>query len=109
MIDELKRMLSDCYALIEKLRKEITTLKDQKKLFNKDRFDGKPQKLSSKNRDSDSCEADKEEVDNSSVLGLPLEHNEMDILSSSFRKQERPYRKGMSYKRMKTDKSVCYD
>ena len=31
MIDELKRMLSDRDALIEKLRKEIATLKEQKK------------------------------------------------------------------------------
>ena len=31
MIDELKRMLSDCNALIEKLRKENAALKEQKK------------------------------------------------------------------------------
>lgn len=31
MIDELKRMLSDRDALIKKLRKEIATLKEQKK------------------------------------------------------------------------------
>lgn len=32
MIDELKQTLSDCDALIEKLWKEITSLKEQKKL-----------------------------------------------------------------------------
>ena len=32
MVDELKRMLSDRYALIEKLREEIAALKEQKKL-----------------------------------------------------------------------------
>ena len=57
--DELKRMLSDRDALIEKLRKEIAALKEQKKLSDKNRFDGKTQKLSSKNRGSDSREADK--------------------------------------------------
>lgn len=38
MSDELKRMLSDRDALIEKLRKEIAALKEQKKLSTKNRF-----------------------------------------------------------------------
>lgn len=70
MIDELKRMLSDRDALIEKLRKENAALKEQKKLSDKNRFDGKTQKLSSKNRGSDSREADKEDFDGSSTPNL---------------------------------------
>lgn len=71
--DELKRMLSDRDALIEKLRKENAALKEQKKLSDKNRFDGKTQKLSSKNRGSDSREADKEDFDGSSTPNLPSE------------------------------------
>lgn len=83
--DELKRMLSDRDALIEKLRKENAALKEQKKLSDKNRFDG------------------------SSTPNLPSEEAGTDIPSSVERKQERPYRKGMSYKRMKADKSVRHD
>lgn len=43
MIDELKRMLSDRDALIEKLRKENAALKEQKKLSAKNRFGSKTQ------------------------------------------------------------------
>ena len=107
--DELKRMLSDREALIEKLRKENAALKEQKKLSEKNRFDGKTQKLSSKNRGSDSREADKDDFDGSSTPNLPSEEARTDIPSSAERKQERPYRKGMSYKRMKADKSVRHD
>ena len=107
--DELKRMLSDREALIEKLRKENAALKEQKKLSAKNRFDGKTQKLSSKNRGSDSREADKEDFDGSSTPNLPSEERGTDIPSSAGSKQERPYRKGMSYKRMKADKSVCHE
>lgn len=107
--DELKRMLSDRDALIERLRKENAALKEQKKLSDKNRFDGKTQKLSSKNRDSDSREADKEDFDGSSTPNLPSEERGTDIPSSAGSKQERPYRQGMSYKHMKADKSVCHD
>ena len=35
---------------------------------------------------------------------------QVDALSQApEKKEERPYRKGMSYKRMKADKSVCHD
>ena len=37
VVDELKEMLSKRDALIEKLRKENATLKEQKKLFSKNR------------------------------------------------------------------------
>lgn len=90
MIDELKRMLSDRDALIGKLRKENAALKEQKKLSDKNRFDGKTQKLSFKNRGSDSREADKEDFDGSSTPNLPSEETGTDIPSSTGRKQERP-------------------
>lgn len=48
MIDELKQMLSDRDILIEKLRKENDTLKGEKKLSDKNRFDGKPSKTRSR-------------------------------------------------------------
>lgn len=41
----------------------------------KDRFGSKTQKLSSRDRDSDSRESDKEDFDGRSSLGLPSEDN----------------------------------
>ena len=109
MIDELKRMLSDRDALIEKLRKEIAALKEQKKLSAKNRFGSKTQKVSSTDRGSDSREADREDFDGSSTPGFPSEESGADLPSSTGGKQDRPYRQGLSYKRMKADKSVCHD
>lgn len=107
--DELKRMLSDRDSLIEKLRKENAALKEQKKLSAKNRFGSKTQKVSSTHHDLNSREADKEDFDGSSTPNLPSEETGTDLPSSTGRKQERPYRQGMSYKRMKADKSVCHD
>ena len=102
-------MLSDRDALIEKLRKEIAALKEQKKLSAKNRFGSRTQKVSSTNHDFDSREADREDFDGSSTPGLPSEETGADLPSSTGGKQNRPYRQGMSYKRMKADKSVCHD
>lgn len=109
MIDELKRMLSDRDALIEKLRNEIAALKEQEKLSAKNRFGSKTQKVSSTDRGSDSREADREDFDGSSTPGLPSEETGAELPSSTGGKQDRPYRQGLSYKRMKADKSVCHD
>ena len=109
MIDELKLMLSDRDALIEKLRKEIAALKEQNELSAKNRFGCKTQKVSSTDHDFDSREADKEDFDSSSTPGLPSEETGTDLPSSTSGKQDRPYRQGLSYKRMKADKSVCHD
>lgn len=109
MIDELKRMLSERDALIEKLRKENASLKEQKKFSARHRFGSKTQKVSSKRPDFDSHGADKDDFDGTSTPDLPSEDTGTDIPSSAERKEERPYRKGMSYKRMKADKSVCHD
>lgn len=68
MIDELKRMLSDRDALIEKFQKEIAALKEQKKLSAKNRFGSKTQKLSPKYHEFDSREADKDDFDGSSTF-----------------------------------------
>ena len=87
MIDKLKRMLSDHDALIEKLRKKIAALKEQKK-------------LSSKRHDFDSREADKDDFDGSSTPDLPPEDTKTDIPSSVEKKEGLPYRKGMFYNRM---------
>ena len=109
VIDELKDMLSERDALIEKLRKENASLKEQKKVSDKNRFAGKTQKLSSKSRGSGSRESDKEDYDGTSTPDLPSDGTETDVPSSAAGKQERPYRQGMSYKRMKADKSVRHD
>ena len=79
MIDELKRMLSDRDALIEKLRKENAALKEQKKLSAKNRFGSKTQKVSSTDHDLDSREADKEDFDGSSTPNLPSEETGTDL------------------------------
>lgn len=109
VIDELKKMLLERDALIEKLRKENASLKEQKKLSDKNRFAGKTQKLSSKSRVSGSRESDKEDYDGTSTPDLPSDGTETDVSSPAAGKQERPYRQGMSYKRMKADKSVRHD
>lgn len=66
VIEGLRRTLSECEALIVKLRKENVALKKARKLSTKDCF-GKKQKLSSRNRDSDSRESDKEDLDGHST------------------------------------------
>ena len=109
MIEELRRTLSEHDVLIEKLRKENVALKEARKLSAKDYFGRKNQKLSSRDRDSDSRESDKEDFDNRSTPSLPSDDNVTEIPFSRSGKQDRPYRKGMSYKCMRADKSVCHD
>ena len=69
VIDELKKMLLERDALIEKLRKENASLKEQKK-------------LSDKNRASGSRESVKEGFDGTSVSDLPSDGSETDVPSS---------------------------
>lgn len=59
--EEQKQVIAGLQKQIELLRKENAALKEQKKLSNKQRFDGKSQKLSFKHRGSASREADKED------------------------------------------------
>lgn len=90
IIDELKRMLSDRDALIEKLQKEIATLKEQKKLSAKNRISSKTQKVSSMDHDFDSREADREDFDGSSTPDFPSEEAGTDLPSSAEMKQDCP-------------------
>lgn len=106
VIEVLKQMLSERDALIEKLCKENAALKGVKQFSAKDRFGSKTQKLSSRNRDSDSCESDKENFGGRSTSDLPSEDNVMALPSFCSEKQKSPYRKRMSYKRMKADVRV---
>lgn len=108
LIDELKQMIASRDILIEKLQKENAALKEQKKLSRKGLYGSKSQKLSGKKEEASSHEENKGDFDGTSgpscVCG-----NETNLPSQAPVKTERPYRKGMSYKRMKADRSVCHD
>lgn len=84
-------------------------MKEQKKLSRKSLYGSKSQKFSGKKEDVSSHEENKGDFDGTSgpscVCG-----NELDSPSQSSVKTERPYRKGMSYKRMKLDNLInSYD
>ena len=104
----MKQMIASRDILIEKLQKENASLKEQKKLSRKSLYGSKSQKLSGKKDDVSSHEENKGDFDGtfgpSCVCG-----NEVNLSSQAPVKTERPYRKGMSYKRMKADRSVCHD
>lgn len=106
--EELKRMIADRDTLIDKLQKENIALKEQKRLSRKGLYGSKSQKLSGKKEEPPSHEENKEDFDGTSA---PEEcsGNEGDAPSRPTGKEERPYRKGMSYKRMKADRSVYHD
>jgi regulator of sigma D len=106
--EEMKQMLSDRDALIAKLQKENAALKEQKKLDRKNLYGSKSQKTSARKRDTSSREEDKDDFDGSSTPGN-CSASELNNPSQPARKEKRPYRKGMSYKRMKADKSVCHE
>lgn len=106
--EEMKQMLSDRNALIAKLQKENAALKEQKKLDRKNLYGSKSQKASARKRDTSSREEDKDDFDGSSTPGN-CSASELNNPSQPAGKEERPYRKGMSYKRMKADKSVSHE
>lgn len=106
--EEMKQMLSDRDALIAKLQKENAALKEQKKLDRKNLYGSKSQKTSARKRDTSSREEDKDDFDGSSTPEN-CSASELNNPSQPAGKEERPYRKGMSYKRMKADKSVCHE
>lgn len=109
VIDDLRKLVADLQKRNESLQKENSALKEQKQLSDKNRFGRKTQKVSAKKCVSDTRESDKEDFDGSSTPDIPSEETGTYIPSSTAGKQERPYRQGMSYKRMKADKSVCHD
>ncbi len=110
VIDGLKQMIASRDILIEKLQKENAALKEQKKQDRKNLYGSKSQKISRKKKEEVlSHEENKDDFDGTSGP-LSVSASDKDALSQApEKKEERPYRKGMSYKRMKADKSVCHD
>lgn len=108
LIEELKQMIAGRDILIEKLRKENAALKEQKKQARKNLYGSKSQKLSGKKEEVPSHEEDKDDFDGTSGPSC-VSGSEVNPPSQTHEKAGRPYRKGMSYKRMKADRSVCHD
>lgn len=106
--EEQQKIISNLNELVEKLQKENASLREQKKLSRKGLYGPKSQKLSGKKEEVPSHEENKGDFDGTSgpscVCG-----NEVDSPSQFPVKSGRPYRKGMSYKRMMADRSVCHD
>ena len=106
VIDGPKQMIADLQKQNELLQKENAALKKQKKQDRKNLYGSKSQKISRKKKEEvPSHEENKEDFDGTSSVSASDE----DALSQAPEKEERPYRKGMSYRRMKADKSVCHD
>ena len=106
--DELKQMLSDRDALIEKLQKENAALKEQKKLDRKNLYGSKSQKASARKREASSREEDKDDFDGR-YTPQDCSASDMSNPEQPEKKEERPCRKGMSYRRMKADRYVCHE
>lgn len=93
--------------LIASLQQENARLKELQRLSCKTLYGSKSQKMGAKKPVPRSCEEDKGDFDGtSSGSNVPPESGNIPAVPSS--KQERLYRKGMSYKRMKADKSVFH-
>ncbi len=109
VIDGLKQMIADLQKQNELLKKENAALKEQKKQDRKNLYGSKSQKISRKKKEeAPSHEENKDDFDGTSGPSSVSASDE-DALSQVPEKEEKPYRKGMSYKRMKADKSVCHD
>ena len=110
VIDGLKQMIASRDILIEKLQKENAALKEQKKQDRKNLYGSKSQKISRKKKEeAPSHEENKDDFDGTSGPSSVSASDEDALSQAPEKKEERPYRKGMSYKRMKADKSVCHD
>jgi len=108
--EELKQMIASRDILIEKLQKENADLKEQKKQDRKNLYGSKSQKISRKKKEeAPSHEENKDDFDGTSGPSSVSASDEDALSQAPEKKEERPYRKGMSYKRMKADKSVCHD
>lgn len=83
-------------------------MKEQKKLSRKGLYGSKSQKLSKKEEEVSSHEENKRNFDGTSGPSCICE-SEVNPPSLAPVKTERPYRKGMPYKRMKADRAVCHD
>ena len=110
VIDGLKQMIASRDILIEKLQKENAALKEQKKQDRKNLYGSKSQKISRKKKEeAPSHEENKDDFDGTSGPSSVSASDEDALSQAPEKKEERPYRKGMSYRRMKADKSVCHD
>ena len=110
VIDRLKQMIASRDILIEKLQKENAALKEQKKQDRKNLYGSKSQKISRKEKEeAPSHEENKDDFDGTSGPSSVSASDEDALSQAPEKKEERPYRKGMSYRRMKADKSVCHD
>lgn len=110
VIDGLKQMIASRDILIEKLQKENAALKEQKKQDRKNLYGSKSQKISRKEKEeAPSHEENKDDFDGTSGPSSVSASDEDALSQAPEKKEERPYRKGMSYRRMKTDKSVCHN
>ena len=107
--EEQQKIIFDLNKLVEKLQKENAALKEQKKQDRKNLYGSKSQKISrKKEEEAPSHEENKEDFDGTSGPSS-VSTSEGNTLSQAPEKEESPYRKGMSYKRMKADQSVCHD
>ena len=110
VIDGLKQMIADLQKQNELLKKENAALKEQKKQDRKNLYGSKSQKISRKKKEeAPSHEENKDDFDGTSGPSSVSASDEDALSQAPEKKEERPYRKGMSYKRMKADKSVCHD
>ena len=108
--EELKQMIADLQKQNELLQKENVALKEQKKQDRKNLYGSKSQKISRKKKEeAPSHEENKDDFDGTSGPSSVSASDEDALSKAPEKKEERPYRKGMSYKRMKADKSVCHD
>ena len=108
--EELKQMIADLQKQNELLKKENAALKEQKKQDRKNLYGSKSQKISRKKKEeAPSHEENKDDFDGTSGPSSVSASDEDALSQAPEKKEERPYRKGMSYKRMKADKSVCHD
>ena len=110
VIDGLKQMIADLQKQNELLKKENAALKEQKKQDRKNLYGSKSQKISRKKKEeAPSHEENKDDFDGTSGPSSVSASDEGALSQAPEKKEERPYRKGMSYRRMKADKSVCHD
>ena len=108
--EEQQKIIFDLNKLVEKLQKENAALKEQKKQDRKNLYGSKSQKISRKKKEeAPSHEENKDDFDGTSGPSSISASDEDALSKAPEKKEERPYRKGMSYKRMKADKSVCHD
>ena len=108
--EEQQKIIFDLNKLVEKLQKENAALREQKKQDRKNLYGSKSQKISRKKKEEvPSHEENKDDFDGTSGPSSVSARDEDALSQAPEKKEERPYRKGMSYKRMKADKSVCHD